>query len=186
MLTSDRKLYLSIITCVSRCRNKCICSEVPVNEEDNSERPSPVVSLTEWEFALSQVEFHPQCPKSAVELIRKCTSLSPSSRPPVTAIKACVNSSWKAVSDVTSISFPIQPISIMAMCHAMPCNLLYPLFSPCRAMACLGRACAFCDCLCQRIPMTPCDVVSASMSCHRVTSGWPPVSPPVTYGQSGE
>lgn len=54
---------------------------------EGSERPHPVSRPEEWETALGQVNTEPQCPKSAVHLIRRCTSLDPTQRPSVSDLR---------------------------------------------------------------------------------------------------
>lgn len=54
---------------------------------DASERPHPVQNEELWGPALSQMEQEGQCPKHAVQLIRKCTSSSAGKRPNVAQLK---------------------------------------------------------------------------------------------------
>lgn len=52
-----------------------------------SSKPHPVHSVSKWEVALTKLTTEAQCPKHAIQMIRNCTSLNASQRPPVTDLR---------------------------------------------------------------------------------------------------
>merc|ERR1711974_244249 len=59
---------------------------LPIDSRLQGKAPHPMMP-DGWEAALLRLDAEPQCLTSAVTLIRECTSLSASRRPPMTRIR---------------------------------------------------------------------------------------------------